>query len=71
MEKTEYEIDTYEKGIQIFVIGKEYRAMGTCGMSKDIEVKGVLRVDKRFNSESLVLYSERRGIMSINKKTLN
>ena len=32
-----FEIRTYDNGVLHFVIGRTYKAIGTCGMAKDLE----------------------------------
>jgi len=65
------EIRTYDNGVLHFVIGSEYKAFGTCGEAKDKEVKGLLKIDNRFNQTELVLYSDYYGLVSINERTLS
>lgn len=66
-----FEIRTYDNGVLHFVIGSEYKAIGTCGEVKDKDVKGLLKVDNRFNQTELVLYSDYYGLVSINERTLS
>jgi hypothetical protein len=66
---TGYEINTYNYGVLHFVIGREYSAVGTCGMTKDIEVKGRLRKSRFFNV--LEIIDDTGRICSINERTLS
>lgn len=64
-----FEIRTYDNGVLHFVIGSEYKAMGTVGMGKDIEIVGKLK----YNSlvKDLLLVSEDGLEYSINPRTLS
>jgi len=67
--KDTYEIRTYDNGILYFVIGRTYRAIGTCGEAKDKEVIGKLKY-----SESLkeLILTTREGLpCAINERTLS
>tara|TARA_R110000822_G_scaffold298446_1_gene421160 strand:+ start:1255 stop:1476 length:222 start_codon:yes stop_codon:yes gene_type:complete len=67
--ENEYDIRTYNNGVLHFVIGSEYKAIGTCGESKDIEVKGTLLHSPMW--DELQLYSHKTGYISINEQTLS
>ena len=66
---TGYNIRTYDNGVLHFVIGRKYKAIGTCGMTKDIEVMGRLRKSEYFNE--LEIIDETGRICSINERTLS
>ena len=63
-----FEIKTYDNGVLHFVIGRTYKAIGTCGIAKDREIKGSLRYS--LVNEELMLYNDDHGNISINEKTL-
>jgi hypothetical protein len=67
--KDTYEIRTYNNGILYFVIGRTYKAIGTCGEAKDKEVTGKLKFHESLNE--LVLVTERGLPCSINEHTLS
>ena len=71
MEKTDtgYNIRTYDNGVLHFVMGRTYRAIGTCGEAKDKEVIGQIGFDDKFREYVLVT---NQGIpCSINERTLS
>tara|TARA_B100000767_G_scaffold229167_1_gene219775 strand:- start:261 stop:485 length:225 start_codon:yes stop_codon:yes gene_type:complete len=63
-----FEINTYDNGVLHFVIGCEYKAIGTCGEAKDKEVKGILKYS--LVNREVMLYNDYHGNISINEKTL-
>jgi len=64
-----FEIRTYDNGVLHFVIGSEYKAIGTCGILKDNQIKGILKFDSSLNE--LILIHWRYGKCSINERTLS
>lgn len=64
----EFDVFTYSNGFVHVVIGRFYSAMGTCGISDGVEVKGRLtKID-----ESGAYLTCNRGIPHLcNQRTLN
>ena len=66
---TGFYINTYNNGVLHFVIGRKYKAVGTCGMAKDVEVIGEL-VDTG-QMYGLELINDRGVRCAINERTLS
>ncbi len=66
--KNEFDICTYSNGFIHVVIGRSYSAMGTCGITDGVEVKGKLtKID-----ECGAYLTCERGIPHLcNQRTLN
>ena len=64
-----FEVRTYEDGVLHFVIGRTYRAVGTCGEAKDKEVIGKLKYSDRL--KELILETREGLPCAINERTLS